>query len=146
MNSIATAIERAVKRSQDRATLQRVFEDEFAALQFAPDSESIIVGVPVAAALEWSHGRISDLDLILAMNGEQTAIWWPVLPNLSGYIPGIHACKKLRFAGAKALVTFTSNPVVRGKCLKHGGHVTFSQPHGERILVDDAALRDWLKF
>lgn len=146
MNSIATALERAARTAKNRMQLIQNFETEFAREQFAPESESVVIGVPMSAALDWSHGRLSDLDLILSMNGDNSAIWWPVLPRISGYVAGIHACRKLRYAGAKMMVTFTSNPVVRGKCLKHGGRVTFRQESGERILVDDAALRDWLKF
>lgn len=144
MNAIAEALKCAVAESRSAAAVRSAFERKFIELQFAQDSESIVVGVPFDAAMKWVRGEMSDLDLILAINGEESAIWWPLLPRLSGYVAGVHAAKKFWNRGARIMVTHTSNEVVRGKCLKHGGRVTFQQDSGDRILVDEQALNHWL--
>lgn len=146
MNAIAFALESAVKEARDSRQLREAFERRFTEAQFREDSENIIVPVPQGKALAWARGEIGDLDLILSMNGQdQSAIWWPLLPRLSGYAQGVREAKRLHNAGARCLVTYTTNPVVRRKCLRHGGRVTFTDAFGgERILADAAALNHWL--
>lgn len=145
MNAIAFALENAVKEARDPRQLRAAFERRFTEAQFRADSENIIIGVPHHSAIAWAHGEISDLDLILSMNGDQSAIWWPLLPRLNGYAQGVREAKRLRDAGARCMVTYTTNPIVRGKCLKHGSRVTYTDDlGGERILVDSAALTHWL--
>jgi hypothetical protein len=146
VNPVALALTRASTIATTRQELYGRFEEEYAAVEFAPDAESVVVGVPADPARRWAAGELCDLDLLLAMDGRQKAVWWMNLPNWDQYRSGLHLARDLYRRGAFLLILHTKNPTIVSHGLRYGCQVTHQLPDGGMLLLGDAAmLRRWLR-
>jgi hypothetical protein len=144
MNPIAIAIQRALPQARDRASLQSAFDRELSAIEFSPDAESVIIGVPRAAALAWAMDEISDLDLILSINGECGAIFFATLPNRRHYRGAMIAAMELFNRGASLMVAQTSNRVLASHAKKCGFREMSSDGKFCRVAAERHDLSRWV--
>lgn len=144
MNPVAVALERAVATATDRAQLAEAFAREWAALEFAPGSSAVVLGVGAAQARAWAADQITDLALILSARNPPEGIFWAGLPRLDTYRAGLVAARDLWRRGASFMVLNTAHPVVRRRALRLG--FTVATQHGDecRMIGEAAAVRGLL--
>ena len=145
MNPVNLALERALETATDRVSLAAAFERELTALQFAPDAEATVYAVPFRHAQLWSKGKLSDVDLLLSVNGEPGAIFFLTLPNIRSFFVALEKCREIYDQGAKAFITYTSNPVVQKHCESWGCKVTYKN-EGVRLYADANTMKAWTFF
>ena len=144
MNTIATALERAVKTAGNRAELSDAFDREWHKVEFSPNAQSVVCSVPEDAARQWVRGQFSDLDLILSMNGDTSAIWWAGLPNLREFASGVRAVRRLHAEGAAVMVLQTFNPIIIQRATRFDFSL-YEYAYGlHRIIADSISLANWL--
>lgn len=136
MNPLATAIKSAVENSFNRASLLANFQIAIERLEFQPDAQSVILGVPLVAGMKWAHGRLDDFDLALQA-GEADFIWGYLLPNLKTLRPAIGHARNLAKRGAIGFITHTRNPLVLRHWLRYGCLVKYCAPDGGKRLYGD---------
>ena len=103
---------------------------------------------PVAAApaLLWAKGELSDAGLLLTAPLTPEAIFVVNLPDRAAYPELLRLCQSWHRAGAVAIITRSSNPVIIRHLEKNGGSVTFREGTGQvRIAGGGSALSGWLR-
>lgn len=143
---MAVAVEAAVKSCwRAGGDLNARFADELARVEFAPGAQSVVLPVPLSPALAWTAGKLSDLELLLTMNGSSEAIWFACLPNLRGYALALESARTIFQRGAQAIIARTKNPVVAGHMVRFGCRpVLVGEPGGNRYHGDAGTVRRWL--
>ena len=144
MNPVAVALERAVATAADRAQLADAFAREWAALEFAPGSCAVVLGVGAAQARAWAADQITDLALILSARTPPEAIFWAGLPRLDAYRAGLVAARDLWRRGAALMVLNTAHPVVLRHALRLGFTVATQHDDECRMIGEGEAVRKLL--
>lgn len=145
MNSVAVALAEAAATAKTRAELSGAFDRAWSRVEFAPDAESVVVGVPADAARAWWFGDLSDVELALSVTKTPGAIWWAAFPRLSAYRPGIAAVRRLYDAGATVYVSQARNPIIIAHAKRWGFRAHQIDDEHVRFLGEGEVLRRWLR-
>lgn len=144
MNSVAVALAEAAATAKTRAELAGAFDRAWSRVEFAPESESVVVPVDTQAARDWWLGDLSDLSLALSVTRRPAAIWWAALPRHNQFRPGLAAVRRLYCDGAALLVCQTRNPVLIRHGRRYGFRVHQFPDGAHRLMADAPALARWL--
>lgn len=151
MNPLAVALARALATEpRTHAALAAAFDDALAAVEFAPEAQAVVLGVPSLAAVAWAEGRLADVDLVLSLGAENLMnepkhIWFACLPNRCTYSLALEEARRLFMDGARGIIARTKNVVVGRHMVRFGCRpALLGEDGGNRLIGDKDVIRRWL--
>lgn len=146
MNSVAVALRRASERgATTRKELSNAFDEEWGEVEFQPDAEAVVLGVPQSVAWDWWLGDADDLALCLSVCDPPEVIFMAAMPRHDEVKSTLKKVVDLHRQGASKIVFQTRNPVI----LAHARRMQFRFHELEcgntRVLGESEPLTRWLK-